>query len=49
VRVERLGRQFLHAAVLGFDHPQTGERLEFTSRLPEPLAGLLEYCRARAR
>jgi 23S rRNA pseudouridine1911/1915/1917 synthase len=48
-RVEALGRQFLHAAFLAFDHPKTGRRLEFNSRLPEPLAGLLEYCRERAR
>jgi 23S rRNA pseudouridine1911/1915/1917 synthase len=48
-RVDRLGRQFLHAALLAFDHPRTGEPLEFTCPLPEPLAGFLEYCRARAR
>jgi 23S rRNA pseudouridine1911/1915/1917 synthase len=49
VRIERLGRQFLHAAFLAFDHPRTGRRLEFNSRLPEPLSGFLEYCRERAR
>jgi 23S rRNA pseudouridine1911/1915/1917 synthase len=31
------GRPFLHAAVLGFDHPVTGERLRFESDLPEDL------------
>ncbi|MCW3784074.1 RluA family pseudouridine synthase [Defluviimonas salinarum] len=34
-------RQALHAATLGFDHPVTGERLEFESPLPEDFAGLL--------
>jgi 23S rRNA pseudouridine1911/1915/1917 synthase len=49
VRVEALGRQFLHAAFLAFDHPRTGQRLELSSPLPSPLAELLEYCRERAR
>jgi len=31
------GRPFLHAAVLGFDHPASGERLRFESELPEDL------------
>ena len=35
-------RQALHAATLGFDHPVTGERLEFTSPLPEDMARLIE-------
>jgi 23S rRNA pseudouridine1911/1915/1917 synthase len=29
------GRLLLHAATLGFVHPQSGERLSFTSPLPE--------------
>ncbi|MGA8218675.1 MAG: RluA family pseudouridine synthase [Solirubrobacterales bacterium] len=32
-----LERQFLHASRLGFTHPRTEERLEFTSALPEDL------------
>jgi 23S rRNA pseudouridine1911/1915/1917 synthase len=32
-----LERQFLHASRLEFTHPRTGERLEFTSELPEDL------------
>ena len=35
-----LGRQALHAAVLGFEHPVTGEALEFESDLPDDLAAL---------
>jgi 23S rRNA pseudouridine1911/1915/1917 synthase len=36
-----LGRPFLHAAELAFDHPTTGERLEFRSELPADLAAML--------
>ena len=32
-----LERQFLHASRLGFTHPRTEERLEFTSVLPDDL------------
>ena len=39
-------RQALHAASLGFDHPVTGERLEFTSPLPDDLTTLIEALRA---
>ena len=39
--LEALGqRQALHAAVLGFEHPVTGEILEFESELPPDLAAL---------
>lgn len=40
--IRNLGRHFLHAERLGFDHPKTGERLEFTAPLPIELATLLE-------
>ncbi|HUD69417.1 MAG TPA: RluA family pseudouridine synthase [Acidimicrobiales bacterium] len=35
------GRVFLHAEVLGFDHPSTGERIVVSSALPEDLAAIL--------
>lgn len=35
-------RQALHAASLGFDHPTTGERMEFESPLPPDLQGLID-------
>jgi 23S rRNA pseudouridine1911/1915/1917 synthase len=35
-----LARQALHAAVLGFVHPVTGERLRFETALPDDLARL---------
>ncbi len=38
--VRSLGRQALHAAVLGFEHPVTGEELMFQSSLPDDLAAL---------
>ena len=38
-------RQALHAASLGFLHPVTGEAMEFASKLPEDMAGLLEALR----
>ena len=37
--------QALHAMVLGFVHPRTGEYLEFTSPLPEYFTNLLEKLR----
>jgi 23S rRNA pseudouridine1911/1915/1917 synthase len=40
-----LGRQFLHAARLGFVHPFSGERIEAESQLPGDLAAALERAR----
>jgi 23S rRNA pseudouridine1911/1915/1917 synthase len=39
--VRNLGRHFLHAEKLAFGHPQTGERVEFSSPLPQQLSELL--------
>ena len=36
-------RQALHAAILGFDHPVTGEALRFETDLPEDLARLEKF------
>ncbi len=41
----KLDRQFLHAHVLGFDHPKTGKRLEFSSNLPSNLNNILKKLR----
>ena len=38
--LERLGRQALHAALLGFEHPVTGKELVFESELPPEFANL---------
>jgi 23S rRNA pseudouridine1911/1915/1917 synthase len=35
-----LGRQALHAHILGFQHPETHDVLSFKSRLPDDLARL---------
>ena len=40
-RVRNLGRHFLHAEKLAFTHPQSAERVEFTSPLPPELSELL--------
>ncbi len=42
-----LGRQFLHAYRLDFDHPDTGEHLSFESALPGDLEAVLAGARAR--
>jgi len=39
--VEGLNRFFLHAEKLSFDHPATGERLEFVQPVPDELTGFL--------
>ncbi len=43
-----LGRQALHAYLLGFEHPDSGETMEFRSPLPPDLAALHEALRAPA-
>jgi 23S rRNA pseudouridine1911/1915/1917 synthase len=43
---ERLGRQALHAARLGFEHPITAERLSFEAPLPGDLQTALGELRA---
>ncbi|HZG51941.1 MAG TPA: RluA family pseudouridine synthase [Pyrinomonadaceae bacterium] len=40
--IRAMGRQFLHAAQLGFRHPQTGESLRFDAPLPAELSRMLE-------
>ena len=41
-----LGRQALHASLLGFEHPITGERLRFESPPPQDLSRLIKALRA---
>ena len=38
----RIGRHFLHAAYLEFDHPGSGERVHFHSSLPTDLQSLID-------
>jgi 23S rRNA pseudouridine1911/1915/1917 synthase len=42
----RPGRPFLHAHALAFDHPSSGERLEFSDPLPPDLAEALSRLRS---
>lgn len=44
--LRNMRRQALHAAELEFTHPDTGERLRFTSALPEDFSRALELLRA---
>lgn len=46
--LEKLGRQALHAAELGFEHAASGEFLSFESDLPGDLAALLAAFRGAA-
>lgn len=39
---QALGRQFLHAAELGFTHPQSGEPVSVTDELPDDLQQFLD-------
>lgn len=43
--VRAFPRQALHAAVLGFDHPITKEKMRFEAPLPKDMSGLLELLR----
>ena len=44
--VAGFGRQALHAATLGFEHPVSGEFLEFEAKMPTDMASLLSDLRA---
>jgi len=40
--IRRMERQALHAASLGFDHPETGERMGFCGPVPDDFSALVE-------
>ena len=42
-RVGSVGRQLLHAMVLGIKHPVTEEYMEFTAPLPPDMAGMIKF------
>ncbi|WP_037307427.1 RluA family pseudouridine synthase [Ruegeria halocynthiae] len=44
--VRSFPRQALHAAVLGFEHPVTGENLRFEAELPNDMENLIEHLAA---
>lgn len=41
----KLNRQFLHAKILGFEHPRTGKKLMFSANLPKDLEEILKKLR----
>jgi len=43
--INALNRQFLHAKTIGFNHPKSNARLEFTSKLPSDLEQILKKLR----
>jgi 23S rRNA pseudouridine1911/1915/1917 synthase len=43
----KLNGQALHAAVLGFVHPSTGEYMEFSAPMPSDMIELLTILRGR--
>ena len=43
--ISKLNRQFLHAKTLGFIHPKSGKKLEFTSILPKEIGKILKTLR----
>lgn len=45
--ISRLCGQALHAYYLSFDHPLTGQQMEFTVPMPSDMAGVVEYLRER--
>lgn len=45
--LDTLGRQALHASVLGFAHPRTGETLHFESPLPPDMTDLIAQLSAK--
>ena len=40
-KIMRLERQFLHARILGFNHPRSGKKLFFEANLPEDLKKII--------
>src|SRR5262249_20161485 len=40
--LDPLGRNFLHAARIAFDHPRTGQRMDFRAPIPLPLVTYLK-------
>jgi 23S rRNA pseudouridine1911/1915/1917 synthase len=47
--VKRMNRQALHARRLEFDHPRTGERVQFVSPIPQDMEEVLEWLRAQVK
>jgi len=46
--IDALRGQALHAYYLSFEHPRTGERMEFTAPMPEEMEHLVTFLRVRS-
>jgi 23S rRNA pseudouridine1911/1915/1917 synthase len=46
---KRMNRQALHARQLKFDHPRTGERMQFVSPIPQDMDEVLEWLRTQTK
>lgn len=47
--MRRMNRQALHALRLTFNHPRTGERIQFESLLPQDMKDVLEWLRSKTQ
>ena len=47
--VKRMNRQALHARQLKFDHPRTGERMQFVSPIPQDMKDVLGWLRLQIK
>jgi len=47
--LKKMDRQALHAHRLGFNHPRTGERVQFVSPIPQDMKEVLEWLRSQAK
>jgi 23S rRNA pseudouridine1911/1915/1917 synthase len=43
--LKKMNRQALHAHRLGFNHPRTGERVQFVAPIPEDMSNVLSFLR----
>jgi 23S rRNA pseudouridine1911/1915/1917 synthase len=41
--IQSLNRQFLHARLLGFKHPETGKEMQFKATAPPALQAIIDY------
>ena len=47
--IKRINRQALHAQRLEFNHPRTGERVQFISPIPQDMKEVLEWLRSQTK
>jgi 23S rRNA pseudouridine1911/1915/1917 synthase len=47
--LKKMDRQALHAHRLGFNHPRTGERVQFVSPIPHDMKEVLEWLRSQKK